>query len=32
MKNGPAYFKDISEELPVLAAALCNLSVSPEDL
>jgi S-formylglutathione hydrolase FrmB len=32
MKNGPAYFKYISEELPVLAADLFNLSTNPEDL
>ncbi|MDR1956811.1 MAG: esterase family protein [Treponema sp.] len=32
MKNGPAYFKYISEELPTLAADLFNVSVNPEDL
>jgi S-formylglutathione hydrolase FrmB len=32
MKNGPAYFTYISEELPTLAGEMFHLSVSPEDL
>jgi S-formylglutathione hydrolase FrmB len=32
MKNGPAYFAYISEELPLLAASMFNVSVSPDDL
>jgi S-formylglutathione hydrolase FrmB len=32
MKNGPAYFKYISEELPLLAASMFNVSAGPEDL
>jgi S-formylglutathione hydrolase FrmB len=32
MKNGPAYFKYISEELPALVADLFNVSVNPNDL
>jgi S-formylglutathione hydrolase FrmB len=32
MKNGPAYFKYISGELPVLAADMFNVSVDSEDL
>ncbi|MDR0709260.1 MAG: esterase family protein [Spirochaetaceae bacterium] len=32
MKNGPAYFTYISEELPALAADMFNVSVRPDDL
>jgi S-formylglutathione hydrolase FrmB len=32
MKNGPAYFEYIREELPALASDLFNVSVNPEDL
>jgi S-formylglutathione hydrolase FrmB len=32
MKNGPAYFTYIAEELPKLASELFNISVTPQDL
>ena len=32
MKNGPAYFTYVADELPGLAAELFNVSVKPEDL
>ena len=32
MKNGPAYFTYITEELPKLASRMFNISVAPEDL
>ena len=31
MKNGPAYFTYLTEELPRLAAEMFNISVAPED-
>ena len=32
MRNGPAYYTYITEELPELAAKQFNISVAPEDL
>lgn len=32
MKNGPAYFTYVTEELPELATKMFNISVKPEDL